>query len=166
MALLLILWLNAALGAVLAGSHLIPEPCLQGPEFWCKDMATAVECRREQYCWSLHSSSLLWGTLFEEEEEAPAPGKKCSMCIKIMQKLQDLAGQDPDDEAINTAIGRACKVLPKPLSWVCKTMLKKFKDKIIEAMENGENPKEICVDLKICRSDSEMLPGSASYTAA
>ncbi|XP_015274996.1 PREDICTED: granulysin [Gekko japonicus] len=161
MALLFIFGLNAVVGAALAGSHLVPETCLQGPEFWCKDVTTAVECRREQYCWDLQSSALLWETL-----SAPVPGKKCSVCIKIMQKLQDLAGEDPDEEAINNAIQKTCQALGKPLSWVCKTMLKKFKNKIIQAMENNEDPKEICVDLKMCRSDSRVLSGSTSYNAA
>ncbi|XP_054854367.1 antimicrobial peptide NK-lysin-like [Eublepharis macularius] len=165
MASLFILSLNIAVGAALAGSHLVPETCLQGPEFWCKDMATAVECRREQYCWNLQNGSLLWETLLEEEE-APAPGKKCSMCIKIMQKLQELAGDDPDEEAINNAIRKTCKSLPKPLGWVCKTVMKKFRDKIIEALQNNEDPKEMCVDLKICRRDSRVLPGPAAYAAA
>nr|XP_056716866.1 antimicrobial peptide NK-lysin-like [Euleptes europaea] len=159
MASLFILWVTAAVGAALAGSRLVPEPCLQGPEFWCKDVATAVECGREQYCWSLQSSSLLWGTLSEEEE---APGKKCSMCIKIMQKLQELAGNDPDDEAINNAVRQTCKALGRPLGWVCKTVLRKFKDKIVQAMENNEDPNDICVDLKMCRS---VRAGSASYIA-
>ncbi|KAL8173828.1 UNVERIFIED_CONTAM: hypothetical protein K2H54_027096 [Gekko kuhli] len=149
----------------LAGSHLVPETCLQGPEFWCKDVTTAVECRKEQYCRDLQSSVLLWETL-SEEDEAPAPGKKCALCIKIIQKLQDLAGENPDEEAINNAIQKTCKALGKLLRWVCKTILKKFKDKIIQAMENNEDPKEICVELKMCRSDSRVLSGSTSYNAA
>ncbi|XP_060107308.1 granulysin [Heteronotia binoei] len=167
MALLFVLCLNAAVGAAFAGSHLVPETCLQGPKFWCKDVATAAECRREQCCWDLQSSSLLWEVL-SEVDEASAPGKKCSMCIKIIQKLQELAGKDPDEEAINNAIQKTCKTLCKPLSWVCKTLLKKFRDKIKQAMENSEDPKEICVDLKMCRSDSRILPApdSASYSAA
>ncbi|XP_077161474.1 saposin-C-like [Paroedura picta] len=148
---LFIFCLNAAVGAALAGTFLVPETCLQGPEFWCKDAAAAVECRREQYCWDLQSSSWLEETL-SEEDKALRPRKKCSICIKIIQKIQELAGEDPDEEAIDNAIRNTCKAMGKPLSWACKALLKKFKDKIMEAMENSEDPNEICTDLKMCRS--------------
>ncbi|XP_053125766.1 prosaposin-like [Hemicordylus capensis] len=154
--LLLTLCLNVAVGAVLAGSDLVPEPCLQGPEFWCKDVTTAVECKREKYCWDPQLSLSLWEGLVEGDE-APAPQFKCTICTKIMKKLKKLAGDDPGEEKIDAAMKSLCGVVGRVLRGACIKMLRQFKDQIVEGLQNGDEPRDICVNINLCKSAAPAL---------
>ncbi|KAF7242148.1 Antimicrobial peptide NK-lysin [Varanus komodoensis] len=162
MAALLILYLNFAVGAVLATSEVgPPKPCQQGPAFWCRDAATAVACHKEKYCLAGE-----WNTLeglIEGEAEALAPLFKCTICKKIVKKLRDLAGDDPDDEKVDRAIKTLCKVLGKFLQGLCKRFLRLYKAKLVMDLQNGMETDEICVDLKICRPGIQALPGLPHY---
>ncbi|CAI5795627.1 antimicrobial peptide NK-lysin-like [Podarcis lilfordi] len=183
MALLLILYLNVAVGAALAGIDLGPPgACLQGPKFWCQDAVTAAECKKEEYCWIHEWSSplvrarnakphpseklpsslslpphLQWKGL-EEEDKADAPLIKCFVCTKIVKKIKDLAGDDPDDEKIEDAIASVCRVVGRFLRGTCKKLLRLFKSKLRQDLQAGLKARDICIDLNVCRDCLRALP--------
>ncbi|XP_062995157.1 prosaposin-like isoform X2 [Elgaria multicarinata webbii] len=141
-----------------------PEACWQGPEFWCKDVATAAACNQEEYCWTNE-----WSTSEEklmEEVGALAPLFKCTICKKIVQKIRDLAGDDPDDEKIDQAISTMCKVVGRLLRGPCKNFLRMYKKQLVEDLQNNMETQQICVNLKICKGDLKATPGLAYYYTA
>ncbi|XP_066495869.1 antimicrobial peptide NK-lysin-like [Tiliqua scincoides] len=161
MTVLLVLYLGVAVvgSAVLDGSDLVPEPCLQGPEVWCKDLVTAAECKKEEYCLA-HQSASLWEENSGEEDHALALPKKCLMCIKIMQKLKDLVGDDLDDDTINAAMKSSCKAFGRVLSKLCRSVMKKFKDQIVTALQNNEDAQGACVDVGMCKGPPPGIPAA------
>ncbi|KAM9215836.1 antimicrobial peptide NK-lysin-like [Leptosomus discolor] len=136
-----------AVGAAWAA---VPEPCQGGPASWCQDVATAVRCHREPYCRDLWDSLALWdgaeGDVAEGDAMAPDKGKKkCSLCTKIVEQIKAVAGEDPDEAAVEAALGKGCRALGKVLGRVCKWLVKKFKEQLSEALQNGDRPRDACV---------------------
>ncbi|NXW57369.1 NKL protein, partial [Eurystomus gularis] len=78
-------------------------------------------------------------------------GIKCSLCTKILKKIKAMAGEDPDEAAVDTALGKACQVLGKRVGRICKQLVKKYRDKIVEALQNGDQPREACVAIGFCK---------------
>ncbi|NXV82893.1 NKL protein, partial [Atlantisia rogersi] len=83
---------------------------------------------------------------------APGKGKKCTLCTKILQQAQAMAGEDPDEEAVQAALGKVCRALGKRLGRVCKGLVKKFGDQISEALQNGDQPQDICMAIGLCKA--------------
>ncbi|XP_075592791.1 antimicrobial peptide NK-lysin-like [Balearica regulorum gibbericeps] len=137
--------------AVRAAWAAVPEPCQGGPASWCQDVATAVECRREQYCHDLWDS-LAAQDAAEGDAEAPGKGIKCGLCTKILKKIQAMAGDDPDEAAVDAALGKACRALGKMLGRVCKQLLAKYRDQISEALQNRDQPRDICATIGFCKA--------------
>ncbi|NXY87003.1 NKL protein, partial [Alcedo cyanopectus] len=79
-------------------------------------------------------------------------GKKiCSLCVKILEQVRETAGEDPDEAAVDSALGKVCRALGRRLSRVCKSLVKKYREKISEAVQNGEEPRDVCVAMGICK---------------
>ncbi|KAM9165311.1 antimicrobial peptide NK-lysin-like [Pangshura tecta] len=154
MASILVLRLLFTVATVFAGQDLVPTRCLQGPKFWCQDVATAVECQREQYCTSLWADVPLWDQL-EEEDEARLPNKKCTFCTQIVEKLKQLAGDDPDNDAINKALNSVCRSVGKRLARTCKSLLKKYKDQLMDGLQNDDEATDICISMRMCKEPPE-----------
>ncbi|XP_074837909.1 antimicrobial peptide NK-lysin-like isoform X3 [Carettochelys insculpta] len=140
--------------AALASQDLVPERCLQGPKVWCQDWATAVECEREQYCRGLWADLLLWDQPAEEDEARP-PGKKCRFCTKMMEQLKAMIGDDPDEESINNALRSVCKAMGRVMGRMCKALVKKYKDQLLEALQNNEDATEFCTNIRMCKGSAE-----------
>ncbi|NXU57375.1 NKL protein, partial [Turnix velox] len=81
----------------------------------------------------------------------PCSGKKCSFCIKILEQIKAMAGDDPDEEAVDTALGKVCQKLSKVRS-ACKRMVKKYWEKISEGLQNGEKPCTTCSTIRLCKA--------------
>nr|XP_014430474.1 antimicrobial peptide NK-lysin-like [Pelodiscus sinensis] len=114
-----------------------------------------MECKKELYCRDVWADLAVEDPL-EEDDEARPPSKKCSLCTKLMDQLKSAAGEDPDEDAINSALRSACKALGKRVARVCKSLLKKYKDQISEALQNNEDSTEFCTNIKMCRGSSEL----------
>ncbi|XP_033028401.1 antimicrobial peptide NK-lysin-like [Lacerta agilis] len=87
----------------------------------------------------------------EEEHKADAPLIECFVCTKIVQKIKDLAGDDPDDEKIKDAIDSVCQVPGRFLRGTCKKFLRLFKSKLTKDLQAGMKAWGICIDLNLCR---------------
>ncbi|KAM6113220.1 antimicrobial peptide NK-lysin-like [Phoenicopterus ruber ruber] len=129
----------------------VPEPCQGGPESWCRDVATASRCGREQLCRDLWDSLALWDDA-EGAAAVPGGGKKCSLCTKILEQIKAMAGDDPDEAAVEAALRKVCRALGKRLGSVCKRLVKKYRDQISEAVTNGDAPQDTCAAIGLCKA--------------
>ncbi|KAF1564609.1 Antimicrobial peptide NK-lysin, partial [Eudyptes schlegeli] len=84
---------------------------------------------------------------------APGRGKKCILCIKILEQIKAMAGEDPDEAAVETALGKACRALGKRrLGRICKRLVKKYREQISEALQNGDQPQDTCTAIGFCKA--------------
>ncbi|XP_064328931.1 antimicrobial peptide NK-lysin-like [Phalacrocorax carbo] len=135
--------------AVGAAQATVPEPCQGGPASWCQDMATATQCGREQYCRNLWDS--LW-EMAEDDMMELGKGKKCSLCTKILGQIKAMAGDDPDEEAVQAVLGKVCRTVGKRLGRFCKVLVKKYQEQISDALQNGDQPKDTCATMGFCKA--------------
>ncbi|KAM9609591.1 granulysin isoform 1-T2 [Morphnus guianensis] len=142
--------------AVGAARAAVPEPCQGGPASWCQDVATATRCHRKQDCRDLWDSLDLWpvagGDVAEWTAMVPGKGKKCSLCTKILEQIKAMAGDDPDEAAVEAALGKACRALGKRLGRLCKQLVRKYREQISEALQNGDEPQDTCVAIGFCKA--------------
>ncbi|KAM6113279.1 antimicrobial peptide NK-lysin-like [Phoenicopterus ruber ruber] len=123
----------------------VPEPCQGGPESWCRDVATASRCGREQLCRDLWDSLALWDDA-EGAAAVPGRGKNCSSCIKILELIKATVGDDPDEAALR----KVCQALRNRLRNTCQRLVKKYRDQISEAVKNGDTPQATCTAIGLC----------------
>ncbi|NXL03989.1 NKL protein, partial [Mesembrinibis cayennensis] len=83
---------------------------------------------------------------------APGKGKKCTLCTKILEQIKAMAGDDPDEAAVEAALGKACRALGKRLGRVCKQLVKKYRDQISEALQNGDEAQDTCAAIGFCKA--------------
>ncbi|XP_075580332.1 granulysin [Pelecanus crispus] len=117
-------------------------------------MATAARCRKEQYCRDLWDSLALWdvaeGDVAEVEVTAQGKGKKCQECIRIVKKVKEMAGDDPDDAAVGEALDKVCRARRKGRSRTCKGLVKRYRDQISSSLQNGDEPQDTCAAIGFC----------------
>ncbi|NXF26886.1 NKL protein, partial [Rhodinocichla rosea] len=83
---------------------------------------------------------------------APGRGIKCSLCTKVLKKIQALAGDDPDESAVQAALQKGCRALRGARGRQCQQLVKKYQEQISEGLQNGDLPRDICTAMGICRS--------------
>ncbi|XP_069733630.1 saposin-C-like isoform X2 [Phaenicophaeus curvirostris] len=119
------------------------EPCQSVLASPCQDVATATQ--RD-----------LWDSLAMQDvtqgDGVIARGKKCSLCTKILTKLKEMVGEDPDEEAVAAALNKGCRTLGKLLGRFCKWVVKKKRDQIIQALQDDEDPRDTCTALGFCKA--------------
>ncbi|XP_075379889.1 granulysin [Mycteria americana] len=142
--------------AVGAAQAVVADPCQGGPASWCQDAATAARCRGEQYCrdlWdSLAPRDVAEGDAAEGDAAAPGKGMKCKLCVKIVEQIKAMAGDDPDEEAVEAALGKGCRALGRRLGRVCKALVKKFREQISESLQNGDPAQDTCAAIGFCKA--------------
>ncbi|NXM60789.1 SAP protein, partial [Illadopsis cleaveri] len=79
-------------------------------------------------------------------------GIKCSLCTKVLKKIQALAGDNPDKAAVAAALQKGCRVLGQAMGKLCQRLVKKYQDQITDGLQNGDTPRDICNAMGICRS--------------
>ncbi|NXS74268.1 NKL protein, partial [Pandion haliaetus] len=79
-------------------------------------------------------------------------GKKCSLCTKILEQIKAMAGEDPDEAAVEAALGKACRALGKRLGRLCKRLVRKYREQISEALQNGDQPQDTCTAIGFCKA--------------
>ncbi|NWI25650.1 NKL protein, partial [Sula dactylatra] len=83
---------------------------------------------------------------------APGKGKKCSLCTKILEQIKAMAGDDPDEETVEAVLGKVCRSLGRLIRGFCKRLVKKYQDQISDALQNGDQPKDICAAINFCKA--------------
>ncbi|NWT98269.1 SAP protein, partial [Urocynchramus pylzowi] len=83
---------------------------------------------------------------------AQGRGIKCSLCTKVLKKMQALAGDNPDQSAVTAALKKGCRVLGRVLGKKCQWLVDKYRGQITEGLQDGDTPRDICAAMGICRS--------------
>ncbi|NWV86351.1 SAP protein, partial [Dasyornis broadbenti] len=79
-------------------------------------------------------------------------GIKCSLCTRVLKKIQALAGDNPDEAAVAAALQKGCRALGRVIGRLCQRLVNKYQDQITEGLQNGDTPRDICSAMGICRS--------------
>ncbi|KAM5250048.1 antimicrobial peptide NK-lysin-like [Hipposideros larvatus] len=134
----LLLLASAVLGVPgLAFSRLTPESY---------DPAPANLCDGEQSCHGLT----------QDDPQGDLPPRRarlgiaCGACKKIIQKLVEMVGDQPDKDSISEAASRVCGKV-KLLSSVCRKIMKTALRIVSNDIMAGKTPRDTCVDIKICK---------------
>ncbi|XP_043359007.1 uncharacterized protein LOC119848780 [Dermochelys coriacea] len=69
-----------------------PPECLQGPEFWCRDVATAAHCGQLQFCLEYD-----WDELPKDADERE-PLVKCWVCKRVISKLKKMVSKTHNEQ--------------------------------------------------------------------
>ncbi|XP_062452815.1 antimicrobial peptide NK-lysin-like [Rhea pennata] len=110
--------------------------------------AAPAPCRKDQFCPDARDGS--WD-LADGTQEEQAPGKKCTLCTKILQLLKKAVGDEPEEDAVEAALAKVCKAVGKRLGPLCKRLVKKYREQIMEALENGQDPVDTCKAMRLCK---------------
>nr|CAI9706476.1 unnamed protein product [Rangifer tarandus platyrhynchus] len=111
------------------------------------DQATAHLCEGDELCQGL-SPEDPQGDLVLQREEL---GLLCDNCRKIIQHLEEMVGDQPNEKTIREAASKVCSKM-KMLRGVCKSIMKKFLRVISLDILDGKKPQAICFDIRLCTS--------------
>ncbi|KAB0359620.1 hypothetical protein FD754_003776 [Muntiacus muntjak] len=120
------------------------------------DQATAHLCEGDELCQGL-SPKDPQGDLVLQREEL---GLLCGKCRKIIQRLEEMVGDKPDEKTISEAASKVCSKM-KVLKSVCKYIMKKFLGVISRDILAGKKPQAICFDIRLCKSKTGMCRGNS-----
>lgn len=110
---------------------------------------------------------------------APGKGKKCSLCTKILDQIKARAGENPDEvrgtqgcqgagagalpsvapmpsvpllrqAAVEAALAKGCRGLGRRLGRVCKRLVGKHREELIEALLGAEDARTVCATIGLC----------------
>ncbi|XP_045049817.2 granulysin [Desmodus rotundus] len=133
----------------LAFSSLTPE---------CSDLATANLCDGEQLCQGLAQKDPQGKLLTAGKEQGLI---NCCLCQMIIQNLQKIVGDQPNEDTIAGAVSRVCDKV-KFLRDLCRKTMRKFLGRISQDVIAGKTPHAVCVDIFICKSQAGH-PGVKSH---
>ncbi|KAM8736734.1 antimicrobial peptide NK-lysin-like [Acanthopagrus schlegelii] len=99
----------------------------------------------------------------EEKEDFPLQSQQgvrkaafpgvCRGCVFIVSWVKKHLGSDHSKKKIRQLLDKACNWLKiKFLRSGCQKIMRKFRDKLIDAIRTLDSPKTVCVKLKICKS--------------
>ncbi|XP_037384759.1 antimicrobial peptide NK-lysin-like [Talpa occidentalis] len=130
--------------ALLFLAVLLDTPGLSSSEHY--DQAPSGPCNGELSCQGLIQEDL------QDELLTKSEGLRitCSICKKIIHKLETMVGEQPNEDTIAQAASRVCSwmsLLKKPCSYI----VNKFLSRISQDIMQGKNARDICVDLKMCK---------------
>ncbi|XP_042748521.1 antimicrobial peptide NK-lysin-like [Lagopus leucura] len=111
--------------------------------------AVAAGSRWEQQWHLLGDGSAAWDA---DEGDAMGPGKgiKCRACVALVKKLQKIVGDDPDEEAIDTALDKVCSTGKRQKN-ICRQLVKKLRQQLSDALQDDDDPRSVCTTLGMCK---------------
>ncbi|XP_078145771.1 uncharacterized protein LOC144542616 isoform X2 [Centroberyx gerrardi] len=84
------------------------------------------------------------------EEYEAFPGS-CTVCKVVISKVQKELGGATARDKISKLLNTACNKMGKLIKGICKKIVKKYKDKLIDALANNLDAKSACVKLTLCK---------------
>ncbi|OCT86608.1 pulmonary surfactant-associated protein B [Xenopus laevis] len=146
-----LIWLLTLFAAsALSGKVPVQDECAQGPEFWCQDLMTAVQCGAVDHCKQ---------TAWLETDVL------CVQCKQIVNILLDMVKASPIQDTIKKFLHKQCAHLPVvPLIAQCNLLVDQYETMMVNVLEKQVNPDALCSTLKLCHSDqaefwnNEFLP--------
>ncbi|CAM4631886.1 unnamed protein product, partial [Lepidochelys kempii] len=140
-----------------------PPECLQGPEFWCQDMATAAQCSQLQFCLEYD-----WDELPEGADERQ-PLVKCWVCGKVIGKLKSMVSNTHNKSSVGTAIKKICSTFVLGWAGKCHRVVDRYVQPIEDGLAQDLEPRDICVSIGMCESPGHpgwQVPGLQRAPAA
>ncbi|XP_008575951.1 PREDICTED: granulysin isoform X1 [Galeopterus variegatus] len=131
---------------LLLASVLLDNPDVTFSGLTPEDPATAHLCDGEQFFQGLAQD----GPQCDLPTRSEELGLRCGPCLKVIQKLQDMVGEQPTQETITSAASRVCSKM-KLLRGLCKTIMRTFLCRIALDIIAGKTARDVCVDLKMCK---------------
>ncbi|KAH1177567.1 hypothetical protein KIL84_011269 [Mauremys mutica] len=132
-----------------------PPECLQGPEFWCRDMATAAQCGQLQFCLEYD-----WNELPEGADERH-PLVKCWACKKVISKLKKMVSNTHNTSSVAMAIKKICSKFRSGFAAKCHRVVDRYMQPIEDGLAQDLEPRDICVSINMCKSQGHpALAGS------
>ncbi|XP_066546843.1 antimicrobial peptide NK-lysin [Amia ocellicauda] len=105
------------------------------------DLGTANDNIRELYIKAQEGSG--------DTEEIPGMCSACKSLVKwVKSKIPEGANQDDVDKSLH----EGCNKLGWGLKSICKKLINKYLSKLISEIMKNEDPKETCVNIKLCKS--------------
>ncbi|XP_023602830.1 antimicrobial peptide NK-lysin-like [Myotis lucifugus] len=89
-------------------------------------------------------------------------GITCRLCQWIIQKLMNMVGEQPDEDTIAQAVSRVCSKVKGFLRGLCKRTMRKSLRRISKDIMAGKGAHEVCVDIRMCKSQAGLLSASGS----
>ncbi|XP_027687800.2 prosaposin [Chelonia mydas] len=123
-----------------------PPECLQGPEFWCRDMATAIQCSQLQFCLEYD-----WDELPEGADERQ-PLVRCFVCKKVISKLKRMVSNTHNMSSVAMAIKKICSTIIPGWAGKCHRVVDKYVQPIEDGLGKNEEPGKICTSISMCKS--------------
>ncbi|XP_065432267.1 prosaposin-like [Chrysemys picta bellii] len=158
--LLLLSLLPGATALALPGG---PPECLKGPEFWCRDVATAAQCGRLQFCLVYG-----WDELPEGADERH-PLVICWMCRTFIDGLKAMVPNTHDTRGVGKAIKKICSTVFYYWSDQCHEVVDQYVTPIEDGLAQDLEPHEICIKIGMCESQGHpgwKVPGPRRAPAA
>ncbi|TFJ96697.1 pyruvate kinase [Platysternon megacephalum] len=140
-----------------------PPECLQGPEFWCRAVATAAQCGRLQFCLE-HD----WDELPEDAGERH-PLVKCWVCNKVISKLKKMVPNTHNTSSVARAIKKICATFRFGWADRCHRAVDRYVQPIEDGLAQDLEPRDICVSIGMCKSQGHpgwKVPGPCRAPAA
>ncbi|NXR07572.1 NKL protein, partial [Semnornis frantzii] len=81
---------------------------------------------------------------------ASGKGKKCKLCTKILEQMKAMAGENPDEAAVEAALAKGCRGLGRSLGRACRRLVKKHREELSEALLGAEPPRTVCATIGLC----------------
>ncbi|XP_069799977.1 pulmonary surfactant-associated protein B isoform X2 [Dendropsophus ebraccatus] len=120
---------------------LVKEECTRGPEFWCQDLETAVQCGAVEHC-----KQNVWKEELDTE---------CLQCKQIVGLLIGMAKSSPIPTYVKNFLHEQCSRIP-PFQTECIKIVDEYEEVIISVLENQFNPTFICTTIKICHAEESL----------
>lgn len=131
------------------------EACTHGPSYWCKDLATAVECDAVKHC-----TQTVWNS------PVTADGA-CDLCQEVFEVVQDFVTSNKTESIVRQYLFQMCRMLPgKGLSAQCDDLVKTYLPLIMNMLKEQLKPSTICRSLGLCMSLQESLTPSDVYKSS
>ncbi|XP_043940211.1 prosaposin-like [Protopterus annectens] len=127
---------------VVFGKALTHADCGNGPDYWCKDKETAVQCDVIDYC-----EQHVWNVSHVVMDFPPDEIDLCHVCVQVIGIVLKLLEAGTKFEY---ALRQACDLLPWYLSPECKMIISAVSEAIKYLIEKGADAKTICVAAHFC----------------
>uniref|UniRef100_UPI00358E0EE8 prosaposin-like n=1 Tax=Myxine glutinosa TaxID=7769 RepID=UPI00358E0EE8 len=125
------------------------EACTHGPSYWCKNLATAVECDAVKHC-----KQTVWNN-------SVASDGVCDLCQEVFKVVQDFVTNNDTEKIVRQYLFQMCQMLPgKDISAQCEDLVKTYLPLIMDMLKEQLKPGTICRSLGLCMSLQESLAPS------
>nr|XP_033804829.1 pulmonary surfactant-associated protein B [Geotrypetes seraphini] len=129
------------MSTVVTGKVLDQDKCRQGPEFWCQNIVTAIQCGELGHCIQ---------TVWKKEEG----GNLCGDCKQLVTTFINMIKDSSLQDGIKNFLHKECNLIPmKSTVLQCQLVVDKYMGTMMTFLENQINPDVICATLGLCLTD-------------